>query len=97
MNKTRIIKLLDSRIKNDIDYGNPAVLDQHWKELTAEFNGTEDEIIEFLMSMDDEHLGYASEVFDEIYDYLGESDSFAEKLKEIQKKRSNIDLGLGEY
>lgn len=98
MDKQKIIQMIDDRITNKTyDYDNPAVLDKYWKCLSTEFNGTEDEIIKFLNSMDDEHIGYASEVFDELYDYLGESESFAKKLKEIQKKRPNIDLGLGEY
>lgn len=94
MNKTKILEMLDNRINNTLDYDNPAVLDKHWRDLAAEFNGTEDEIIEFLVSMDDEHLGYASEVFDEIYDYLSESNSFAEKLEKLQKERPNVNLGL---
>ncbi|MGN1319048.1 MAG: hypothetical protein ACI4VF_08525 [Lachnospirales bacterium] len=94
MDREKIIEMLDNRINNRFDYNNPAVLDKYWEDLAAEFNGTEDEIIEFLGSMDDKHLDWATEVFDDIYDILGESDSFFDKLEKLQIERPNIDFGF---
>lgn len=95
MDKKEILKLLNKRPA--MNYEDYSLTESYRKELVSAFVGNEDEIIFFLNSMSDKQLLYASEVFDELYDYLGESESFAKKLKEIQKKRPNIDLGLGEY
>lgn len=94
MNKEKIIQMINKRIKFD-PMGDPNILDKYWRDLTAEFiNGTEDEIIEFLSLMNDEQLRYSSEIFDDIYDAIGESSSFLNKLKKLQEKRPNIDFGF---
>lgn len=93
MNKEKILKMINKRI-NYTEIEEAEYIDNYWENLTSEFTGTEDEIIDFLDSMDDNILGYASEIFDDIYDKLGESQTFADKLEELQRKRPNVNLGL---
>lgn len=94
MNKVKIIEMMDNRI-NNIDMNNPSVATKYWEDLSSEFNGTESEIINFLNSMDDDTLGWASEVFDDIYEKLNCSETFVDALYDLQKRRPNVDLALG--
>ena len=94
MYKKRIIELLDERAT--IDDNNVGSLNKVWENLVSQFtdNDDENEIIEFLDSLNDEQLEYASEVFEEINDRLGNSKSFVEKLDTLKKKHPNASLGI---
>lgn len=89
MDKEKIIKLMDTRpTVNDNDY---CAIHDYWNKLASLFTVTEDETIEFLNSLDDVRLVYASEVFDELIDIYN-TESFIKKLKELSDKRSDLYL-----
>lgn len=92
MDKEKIIKLLNKRRNICID--DPHEMNKHWNELESLFTGSEDEIIEFLKTLNTEQLEYASEVFDDIHAAFDYSQSFIDKLIKLQEKRPDAHLGL---
>ena len=89
MDAEKIIKLMDTRLTvNDND---PCAIGKYWNELASLFTGTEDETIDFLNSLDDTRLVHASEIFEELLD-IYPTETFEKKLKELSKKKSNLNL-----
>ncbi len=89
IDKETIHKIINERKTFTIDTtNNMSIMDNYWKKLTSEFlkADNEDEIIEFLYTLNDEDLMYASEVFSDI-NYAIDDDYFEEKIEQLQKDR----------
>ena len=88
--------MIDNRIKTVADdiWEDPSYIDAYWRDLSNEFKGVgENEVIEFLDSLEDEQLGYISEISDELLDIFEDSETFYVRYCELGNKH-NVDLNV---